>query len=109
MNMQLSTVRIPANRIYWNYCIDDWHFAKMIYSLVRPGGMSYIDTNTADWNIARGILFPSARLMKRMKRRLFHSVYVRLAWKIDEYYMLPRGRIASRFSSLPVQRILVDC
>ena len=42
LNRQFDLV---FNRICWSYCIDDSSFAAVVYSLIRPGGWAYIDTN----------------------------------------------------------------
>lgn len=40
---------ILFNRICWYYCINDYKFAGLIYSLVNDGGYGYIIVNNENW------------------------------------------------------------
>jgi SAM-dependent methyltransferase len=53
---------ILFNRICWYYCINDYKFADLIYSLVKDGGYGYIVVNNESW------LFEKIKKERRLKK-----------------------------------------
>lgn len=68
-------------RVCWYYSRSDRAFARLLHSLVRPGGLGYVECNTPAFARAKGI------------RRLQYWLNNHLWWKIG-HPMPPRGRIA---------------
>jgi 2-polyprenyl-3-methyl-5-hydroxy-6-metoxy-1,4-benzoquinol methylase len=85
------------NRICWNYGWHDASFAQVLFGLVRPGGVGYVDTTHSDWH--RDTLSLSAAVRNWLNETL--------AIKIGHPFP-PHGRLAALFSRMPVDRILVD-
>lgn len=83
-------------QLCWYYCMDDRAFARLIYSLVKPGGAAYIDSNT-----------PAFEGPVRGRRRLQYFLNNRLWIKVGHPHP-PRGRIARLFLRYPVERMIVD-
>ncbi len=94
LNRQFDLV---FNRICWNYGWQDRSFAEVLFNLVRPGGVGYIDTTHSDWQ--RQSLSLSAGVRTWLNERL--------ALKVGHPFP-PHGRLASLFSKMPVERLLVD-
>jgi 2-polyprenyl-3-methyl-5-hydroxy-6-metoxy-1,4-benzoquinol methylase len=82
-------------RVCWYYCRNDRRFARLIYSLLKPGGAAYIDCNTPAFARARGL-----RSLQLFLNRA-------LGIKIGHPYP-PHGRIARLFHALPVDKLLAD-
>jgi 2-polyprenyl-3-methyl-5-hydroxy-6-metoxy-1,4-benzoquinol methylase len=85
------------NRICWCYSRSDYAFAKLVWRLLRPGGVGYIDTSNAS---AR-----SDTLTRSVRLRTWLNT--RLSWKVGHPYP-PHGRVAKLILQLPVDRVLVD-
>lgn len=85
------------NRVCFNYAIADESFASVLYSLVKPGGVAYVDTHISSWR--RETLSSSARARTWINDHL--------GYKIGHPFP-PRGRIARLFLGLPIERMLVD-
>jgi 2-polyprenyl-3-methyl-5-hydroxy-6-metoxy-1,4-benzoquinol methylase len=85
------------NRICWYYCKSDSAFAKVLYSLIKPGGVGYVDTTHSGWE--RGSLSSAA-----LTRTLLND---QLNIKIGHPYP-PRGRLARLFSEMPIETMLID-
>jgi 2-polyprenyl-3-methyl-5-hydroxy-6-metoxy-1,4-benzoquinol methylase len=85
------------NRICWSYCIDDSSFARVVYSLLKPGGWAFIDTNHC------GVGFESAGAAQRA-RIWMNNVF---GIKIGHPYP-PRGRIEKLFRRFPTEQIIAD-
>lgn len=83
-------------QLCWCYCMDDRAFARLIYSLVKPGGAAYIDSNT-----------PAFEGPIRGRRRLQYFLNDRLWIKVGHPHP-PRGRIARLFLQYPIERMIVD-
>jgi len=69
-------------RICWYYSRGDRSFARLIYRLIKPGGIGHIQCHTAEFSKPKGF------------RRLQHELNARLWWKIG-HPVPPHGRIAS--------------
>jgi SAM-dependent methyltransferase len=82
-------------RVCWNYCRSDRRFARLIYSLLKPGGAAYIDCHTPAFARATGL------------RSLQSYLNSALRFKVGHPYP-PRGRIASLFHAFPAERMSVD-
>jgi len=82
-------------RVCWYYCRSDRKFAKLIYSLIKPGGTGYIECNTPAFSPARGY------------RRLQYWLNDKLWWKIGHPYP-PHGRIAALLQAYPVSCMELD-
>jgi SAM-dependent methyltransferase len=82
-------------RVCWSYCMDDQRFARILYSLIKPGGAGYIECNTPALADPRGL------------RKLQYLLNSKLGLKIGHPYP-PHGRIESLFRRLPISNIEVD-
>lgn len=85
------------NCICWFYGRGDHSFARVLFSLVRAGGVGYIDTTHSRWRreeLPRGALTRS-------------WLNDRFAWKIG-HPAPPRGRLARLFLAKDVDKLLVD-
>jgi SAM-dependent methyltransferase len=85
------------NRICWNYARSDKRFAGLIWNLLKPNGVAYIDANNDTFKYE--LLGLSSRLRTRINARY--------GWKVG-HPMPPRGRIAELFNRLPIERMAVD-
>ena len=85
------------NRICWNYGLSDRSFSKVFFTLVKPGGVGYIDTAHSGYK--REYLSTSARLRTWLNDRF--------AIKIGHPYP-PHGRLARIFVRKPVEKLLAD-
>ncbi len=83
------------NRICWYYGMDDRGFASLIYSLVKPGGAAYVDTNTRDFEKLAG------------KRKLQYLLNDRFFFKVGHPHP-PHGRVADLFGGYAVDRMILD-
>jgi SAM-dependent methyltransferase len=83
-------------RICWSYCRSDRSFARLIFDLIRPGGVAYLDVPTS-----RGRR-PSSR-----SGRVRDGVYQSLRVKIGHPYPVP-GRVPGLFAALKPSRLEVD-
>jgi 2-polyprenyl-3-methyl-5-hydroxy-6-metoxy-1,4-benzoquinol methylase len=85
------------NRICWYYGFNDYSFSEVIYALVRPGGVGYVDTTHSGYK--RKQLTVSSRLRTWLNDHL--------AIKIGHPYP-PHGRLAKLFVQKPVKYLFVD-
>jgi SAM-dependent methyltransferase len=76
-------------RVCWYYCRSDRAFGRSLYSLVRPGGIGYIECNTPAFSRPQGF------------RRLQHWLNTYCWWKIG-HPLPPHGRIAKLIHNYPV-------
>jgi SAM-dependent methyltransferase len=82
-------------RVCWHYCVDDQHFARMLYSLIKPGGAGYVECNTPEFANPRGV------------RKVQYFLNNHLWLKLGHPYP-PHGRIEQLFRRFPISRIDVD-
>ena len=82
-------------RVCWHYCRSDRRFARLLYSLLKPGGAAYIDCNTPAFARSTGL------------RTLQSYLNSALGFKVGHPYP-PRGRIAKLFHAFPAERVSVD-
>lgn len=66
---------ILFNRICWYYCINDYKFADLIYSLVNNGGYGYIIVNNENW------LFSNMK-----KESLAKQTYLIVNYWLNEFF-----------------------
>jgi 2-polyprenyl-3-methyl-5-hydroxy-6-metoxy-1,4-benzoquinol methylase len=85
------------NRICFNYGFGDRAFAQVVFKLVGPGGVGYVDTTHSGYK--RSEMSTVARLRTWLNDHL--------AIKIGHPYP-PHGRLARLFGGMPVQRLLAD-
>lgn len=83
-------------RIAWSYCMSDAPFARLVYDLVKPGGVGYVDTNT-----------PAFVRDMSLRLRAVHWLNASLWLKVGHPYP-PHGRIARLFCRMPMERIEID-
>lgn len=83
-------------RIAWCYCRSDRAFARLIYSLVKPGMCAYIDNNT-----------PELERELSLQRRLIYLLNNRFGWKVGHPHP-PHGRIASLLLKYPMDYVVLD-
>ena len=82
-------------RVCWYYGRSDRQFARLFYSLVKPGGMGYIECNTPAFSNPSG-----ARTVQYWLNEF-------LGWKIG-HPMPPRGRIAKLIQAYPISSLSLD-
>jgi 2-polyprenyl-3-methyl-5-hydroxy-6-metoxy-1,4-benzoquinol methylase len=82
-------------RVCWNYCRSDRAFGRLLYGLVNPGGIGYIECNTPAFSRPNGF------------RRLQHWLNTYFWWKIG-HPMPPHGRIAELIHNYPVTYMKLD-
>jgi 2-polyprenyl-3-methyl-5-hydroxy-6-metoxy-1,4-benzoquinol methylase len=82
-------------RVCWNYGRSDRRFARMLYSVVKPGGIGYVECNTPAFSNPAGL------------RKVQYWLNQCLAWKIG-HPMPPRGRIAKLIHNFPLSSLSVD-
>jgi 2-polyprenyl-3-methyl-5-hydroxy-6-metoxy-1,4-benzoquinol methylase len=85
------------NRICWYYGWSDRSFASVVFTLVAPGGVGYVDTTHSKWQ--RESLSLSARV------RTWLNDHAGL--KIGHPFP-PTGRVARLLLAKPVEQLLVD-
>ena len=82
-------------RISWYYCRSDRSFARLIYTLIKPGGVGHVQCHTAAFSKPKGL------------RRLQHELNARLWWKIG-HPVPPHGRIADLIHRYPISYLELD-
>jgi 2-polyprenyl-3-methyl-5-hydroxy-6-metoxy-1,4-benzoquinol methylase len=82
-------------RLCWSYSKNDRHFARLLFSLLGPGGVGYIECNTPAFSRPRGL------------RRLQHWLNAHLWWKIG-HPLPPHGRIAALVQKFPLIYLELD-
>ena len=82
-------------RLAWCYCMNDRAFAELIYSLVRPGGAAYIDTNTPAFESIRGL------------RHFLYFFNDHFGLKIGHPHP-PHGRIATLLHRYAIDFMILD-
>jgi 2-polyprenyl-3-methyl-5-hydroxy-6-metoxy-1,4-benzoquinol methylase len=82
-------------RVCWYYARSDNAFARLLYSLVKPGGVGYIECNTPAFAKPAGV------------RKLQYWINAHLWWKIG-HPMPPRGRIARLMQGFPVSHLTLN-
>jgi 2-polyprenyl-3-methyl-5-hydroxy-6-metoxy-1,4-benzoquinol methylase len=84
------------SNVAWNYCMNDWAFARQLLRAVRPGGAILIRETTDTY-------FPISGLYSHAMYWLNGAV----GWKIGHPHP-PRGRIAAAFARLGGCEIVTD-
>jgi SAM-dependent methyltransferase len=82
-------------RVCWYYCRSDRAFARLIYSLLKPGGAGYIECNTP--------AFANLKGWGKLQSRLNEWTW----WKIG-HPLPPQGRIAKLVQKYPLERLELD-
>ncbi len=82
-------------RVCWCYGRSDRKFAHLIYSLLKPGALAYIECNTPAFSKPSGI------------RKLQYWLNGVIGWKIG-HPMPPRGRIARLIQRYPIASLSLD-
>jgi 2-polyprenyl-3-methyl-5-hydroxy-6-metoxy-1,4-benzoquinol methylase len=82
-------------RVCWSYGRSDRRFARLVYSLVKPGGVGYIECNTPEFSKPSGV------------RRLQYWLNEFTGWKIG-HPMPPRGRIAKLIQGYPISSLSLN-
>lgn len=85
------------NRICFNYGFSDKGFARVVFELVKPGGIGYVDTTHSAFK--RAELSAAAALKTWLNEHL--------AIKVGHPYP-PHGRLARLFGDMTVQRLHAD-
>jgi 2-polyprenyl-3-methyl-5-hydroxy-6-metoxy-1,4-benzoquinol methylase len=86
---------VVFSRVCWYYCRSDRSFARLLYSLVKPGGIGYIECNTSTHYKPLGF------------RKLQDWLNTYFWWKIG-HPMPPHGRIARLIQKYPVTYLELD-
>ena len=82
-------------RVCWYYGRSDRRFARILYSLIKPGGTGYIECNTPAFSNPSGL------------RRIQYWLNEFIGWKIG-HPMPPRGRIAKLVQRYPISFLALD-
>lgn len=82
-------------RMCWCYCRSDRAFAKLLYSLVKPGGIGYIECNTPAFAKPAGL-------------RKFQLWLNALTWWKIGHPMPPHGRIAKLIQKRAIEFLELD-
>jgi hypothetical protein len=82
-------------RVCWCYARSDRAFAQLLYSLVKPRGVGYIECNTPAFAAPAGT------------RKLQYWLNEYLWWKIG-HPMPPHGRIAMLMQKFPLAHMTLD-
>jgi 2-polyprenyl-3-methyl-5-hydroxy-6-metoxy-1,4-benzoquinol methylase len=82
-------------RVCWYYCRSDRSFGRLVYSLIKPGGIGYIECNTPAFSRPEGF------------RRLQQWLNTYFWWKIG-HPLPPHGRIAKLVQKRPVMYMELD-
>ena len=82
-------------RLCWYYCRSDRRFARLIYSLLKPGGIGYVECNTPAFANLRGF-------------RKFQSLLNEWTWWKIGHPLPPHGRIGNLFHRYSLERMLLD-
>lgn len=85
------------NRLCWYYGRGDRSFSKIVYELVKPGGIGYVDT-THDRYMHETLSTP-ARIRTELNKYT--------GWKMGHPYP-PHGRLQELFARFPMEKIFVD-
>ncbi len=82
-------------RVCWAYCRSDRSFARLLYSLVKPGGLAYVECDTPALSKPRGL------------RKVQYWLNTQFWWKIG-HPLPPHGRIANLIQRYPVTFMELD-
>jgi SAM-dependent methyltransferase len=82
-------------RVCWYYCRSDRAFGRLLYSLVKPGGIGYIECNTPSFSRPQGF------------RWLQHALNSYFWWKVG-HPLPPHGRIAELIHNCSVACMKLD-
>jgi SAM-dependent methyltransferase len=82
-------------RVCWYYGRSDRRFAKTLYSLIKPGGIGYIECNTPAFSNPTGL------------RRIQYWLNEFAGWKVG-HPMPPSGRIAKLIQQYPISWLQLD-
>lgn len=85
------------NRICFNYGRSDESFSKVIFQLVKPGGVGYVDTTHSMW---RRETLP---LWSRLRTRLNDFSGIKIGHPFP-----PHGRLANTFANKNIEKMLID-
>lgn len=85
------------NRICWYYGRSDRGFASLVWRLLKPGGVAYVDTNNSSFK------HETQNLAARIRTNLNNVLGIKIG-----HPMPPRGRIAHLFNDFPIDKMLVD-
>ena len=83
------------NRGCWFYCLSDRAFAKLIYSLAKPGGAGYVESNTPAFDRVEG------------RRKWQYFINEHFYYKIGHPHP-PHGRIAALLRRCPLDQMSTD-
>ena len=82
-------------RVCWNYARSDWAFASLLFSLIKPGGVGYVECNTPAFSRPEGW------------RKLQYWLNGRLWFKVG-HPVPPHGRIAKLLQRYRVSHMTLD-
>lgn len=94
-NFGESAYDVVFCRVCWYYGRSDRAFGRLIYRLLKPGGVGYIECNTP--------AFANLKGWRRLQSWLNEWTW----WKIG-HPLPPHGRIAKLMQSCPLERLELD-
>jgi 2-polyprenyl-3-methyl-5-hydroxy-6-metoxy-1,4-benzoquinol methylase len=86
---------VVFSRVSWMYCRSDRHFAQLLYSLVKSGGLGYVECDTPARSKAAGL------------RKLQHALNKYFWWKLG-HPVPPAGRIARLIQAYSLRALQLD-
>jgi 2-polyprenyl-3-methyl-5-hydroxy-6-metoxy-1,4-benzoquinol methylase len=92
-----SRFDLVFNRICWNYSRSDSDFAGLVWRLVRPGGIGYVDTTNSTFQ------YDAQPVSARLRTWLSTCTGLKVGHPLP-----PHGRVARLLLRLPIERALVD-
>ncbi len=83
------------NRVCWYYARGDRHFSRLVYSLVKPGGVAYVECNTPEFSHPEG--------WRKVQYWLNEHLWIKVGHPVP-----PHGRIAELFRRMAVSKLTTD-
>jgi 2-polyprenyl-3-methyl-5-hydroxy-6-metoxy-1,4-benzoquinol methylase len=83
------------SRVCWYYARSDRQFSKLLYSLVKPGGVGYIECNTP--------AFSRPRNWRKIQYWLNTNLWLKIGHPLP-----PHGRIEQLFRKMPISRLTTN-
>ena len=83
------------SRVSWSYCRSDRSFARLLYGLVKPGGLGYVECDTPALSKPEGL------------RKFQYYLSEKFWWKVG-HPMPPHGRIAELIHGYPTGYMELD-
>ena len=91
-------------RICWYFCVSDSRMARLIFSIIKPGGAAWIDIPTSAWSQANQC---RKGHLAGLANGLFYKIYKHTGIKFA--YLMPEpGKITKLFCQYDMAHLEVD-